>query len=988
MTSLDGMGMDNGDMPQSRPGEEDAPNVWSPDAFDEVYSRSAQQARPHSSLGFEPETEYDDDGLVDDRQVAKDLHMPPQEDKDRMRDYVQRMESRLNRLERTGTLEAPEEDSVVYPPAPPTRSQHPPSRPGSSYGQSRPGSSYGQRPGSSYGHDATSDASHASHDAPSSSVDQPSTSGSSYPNSSSIGRVLSRRGLRERKSAYELGRERLARTFTTRSSVTTASSNAQSTSTNHTHSTQLTSQSLMSGHSAGGFSATSAGSLARRKLGLGSQTRPMSMMENHRSGTSVSGISHNSGHDTIARIEPSNGDDQHHTMGHGGLLGGLSAPVTKKRNLFQRLRDTAKTSAASARSNISSSPTKEQPPRPKSMLANGITSISGGMSSRDAAKDMGLGVGANTATGVDWVQMRRDVNRSNSLSQNERSDRAERCQMLDIPVTNPVEMFYETVEGDESADGSPISDPTDFQMCNLAMVDKSARFVSNLPSMVNPISLAQSYLCRPYRSDVQRLRAIFTWVTERLSWEEDFEGRIDARRVIQSKRGSSEEIAFLVTEMCTAMGIHAEMVRGYLKAPGELFSVQDLNDTVAHPNHWWNAVIADGEWRIMDVSLASPSNPRRAAYSSSSGQMGETFWFLTRPMESCYTHVPLLPEHQHIVPLLPHDVLMALPVACPPFFKNSCRMWDFNTSALHVEGLEMAHIQLAVPDDVECVAEVESHSFARDADGDLFESGDVERKRALAQAEFVTVPGDPAAFKRYTIKAVLPASANASPQGVLRIYAGRRGLMHGIHNNPHSLAVALTLSHSGSQNPPYDFFVRHPTPHALRHELYVTGPLCHKLALNNTFVFGVRQHPATPNSGSGTAAADVSISPSRPGSAMGIVRPGSALSMASVSASGSAYSNPSNASDGSNGSDGRGATSREKPAKLAIQSPSGKILRMSKKAEQLGGRGRSGDLDTDVTRVGGLWETIIKIGERGTWRGLVLADRSARWCVFGEWEAV
>jgi transglutaminase/protease-like cytokinesis protein 3 len=32
-----------------------------------------------------------------------------------------------------------------------------------------------------------------------------------------------------------------------------------------------------------------------------------------------------------------------------------------------------------------------------------------------------------------------------------------------------------------------------------------------------------------------------------------------------------------------------------------------------------------------------------------------------------------------------------------------------------------------------------------------------------------------------------------------------------------------------------------------------------------------------------------------------------------------------------------------------------------------------------------VWETVIKIGERGVWRGLVLADRSARWCVFAQW---
>lgn len=990
MTSLDGMGVDNGRPSESGVEDREAPSVWSPDAFNEVYTRSAQTARPHSSLGFANEVEYDENGAMIDPQSPTNLHMPPSEDHNRMRDYVQRMESRLSRLQRSGTLDATEDAENDQPPAPPVKGGTMPSRPGSAFGFSRKGSSRAarSRPGSSHGDS----------EAPTDSTNDHPRPTSSYLGNSSIGRAFSRRGLRERKSAYELGRDKLARTFTTKSSVTTASSTAQSTSTNHSNSTQATSQSLMSGASAGGFSATSAGSLARRKFGADGPMRPMSVMEPERP-DAMSGYSYHSSHQSNNQNGFSQDEERGDSNGHGGLLGGLSAPVTKKRNLFQRLRDTAKTSAASARSNISSSPTKEQPPRPKSMLANGITAISGGVSSRDTAKEMGLGC-VNNSNGVDWVQMRRDVNRSNSLSQNERGDRMERCQMLDIPVLNPADVLYENVEGDEAADGEPVPEPTDFQACNLAMVDKSARFVANLPSMINATSLAQSYVCRPYRSDVQKLRAIFTWVSERISWEDDFEGEVNARRVIQTKRGSSEEIAFLVAEMCNAVGIHAEMVHGFLKKPGQTFSVHDLSDAASHPNHWWNAVIADGEWRIIDCSLASPSNPRRAAYSSAGGQIAETFWFLAKPLESCYTHVPLMPEQQHIVPPIGHDVLMTLPVACPPFFKAGCRMWDFNTSILHLEGLEMVHVQLAVPDDVECVAEVESHAFAQDADGDYFESGDFERKRALAQAEFVTVPDNPAPFKRYTIKAVLPSNANTSPQGVLRIYAGRRGLMHGIQNNPHPLAVALPLSHSGKQNPPYDFFMRHPTPHALRHELYVTGPLCQKLALNNTFVFGVRQHPASPNSGSHTASGstDRSASPTRPTSAMSIARPSSALSMASVSASGSAYSNPSNASDGSNSSNNAtGVAAREKPAKLAIQSPSGKILRMNKKpdhSQQANKRGRSNgpggteQADGGVARVGGMWETIIKIGERGTWRGLVLADRSARWCVFGEWEAV
>jgi len=70
--------------------------------------------------------------------------------------------------------------------------------------------------------------------------------------------------LRHRKSAYEVGRSMLGRTFTTKTNSTSSSSGARSTTTNGSSSTNATDRSLMSGHSASGISATSAGSLARK----------------------------------------------------------------------------------------------------------------------------------------------------------------------------------------------------------------------------------------------------------------------------------------------------------------------------------------------------------------------------------------------------------------------------------------------------------------------------------------------------------------------------------------------------------------------------------------------------------------------------------------------------------------------------------------------------------------------------------------------------
>jgi transglutaminase/protease-like cytokinesis protein 3 len=100
-------------------------------------------------------------------------------------------------------------------------------------------------------------------------------------------------------------------------------------------------------------------------------------------------------------------------------------------------------------------------------------------------------------------------------------------------------------------------------------------------------------------------------------------------------------------------------------------------------------------------------------------------------------------------------------------------------------------------------------------------------------------------------------------------------------------------------------------------------------------------------------------------------RPASAMSMQSISATGSNYTNPSQTSSGS------GASNSGKPAKLAVQTPSGKIIRLTRKNEHT---------STGSEADGSAWETVIKIGEKGTWRGLVLADRSARWCVFAQWE--
>ncbi|KAG6017658.1 hypothetical protein E4U54_005466 [Claviceps lovelessii] len=932
LDQLDGLGGNNwsGEQQEEYQQDEDLKDPWAPASFDTGTQRPRRKepypARPLTSMGLPNHDEGYETWSGGSSQEAsyQSGHHGRNHELPVLSNYVERMETRLRNMHQHSASASMVEDINLdaedndMPPPPPPKGQH-----------------Y-QRPKSSAGHLGG----------------QP-------------------RQLRKRKSSYDVARGNAAggsigRTLTTRTNTTNVSSGNQSQSSS---STQSSARTLWSGVSAGGFSATSAGSMARQQMRARS-AMDIREEELDRPDSPFTGVTYHSSHASNAAAGPRRSQTGLEDNMTGGL-GGLVQPKAPKRNIFKKIFDSAKTGVANNRgsfaaastaggSSVRASPFNRPRPGTSSALNSRITAISGPADyGADASREMGVHKGGSGS--VDWVQVRRDVNRSNSLSKAEKNERQDRCQTLDYPALNPVDELYEGIEGDEGADGKPVQDALNYQSINLSQVDKNSRFVGDVPPTTTAIQLATTYVCRPYRSDVQRLRAIFTWVSEKICWEEDYEGQVDTRRVIQSKRACAEEYAVLVMEMCAAVGLECEAVRGYLKSPGDVSEV----GMMPRSNHWWNAVIVDNEWRIIDCCLASPSNPKRCHYSSTNGPTADFWWFLARPTEVCWTHVPEHHDQQHIVPPVAHEILMNLPCTCPAFFRNEIEMVDYNTAATRIEDLEMVHVKVNVPGDVEIAAEVEARAYSRDADGDVFESGDIVKKRALAQAEWYN------GVKRYTIKALLPGDEG---HGTLKVYAGKRGLMHSIKDIPHPLAFALPIVHTG-ENPPYEFVTRHPTPHAQRHDIYVVQPQCQKLALNNTFVFAIRQHPNAvvlgPNSALTPASNPGRTSPNP------FARPSSAMSMHASSIGGSSASYAS------------GTVAGRKPAKLAIQTPGGKILRLMRKEDRkgftIGVKGLSSDEDTSD---GGTWETIIKCSERGIWRGLVLADRTARWCVFAEWVCV
>lgn len=704
---------------------------WSPAAFGQVYQQSPKKGyiRPETSLGIAGRNEYEDE---DDENGIPVYPQPHQRPMSTVRMDNDQIENAIRRFQQPSQKSILSDDYDLAPAPPPKN--------------------YASRPKSSL--DGTLRKRRSQYDL---HADSPSPSLSRMPR------------------PRPLGRE---------STIKSNATSNNSSSSNATTSTAATTVSIMSGMSAGGFSATSAGELdrsRRAKSALGTRSNILSPTFGRPAGFSVrqetpQGSSTGSGSGSWSQSRPRALHKRGQTWGTSEIdstdvLGGLSAPKPKKKGFFKKLLIGAKTSAASARG-VAQGANEQYMSYTQKSIPDGVTAIAGGRAAVQEA-------------GADWVQVRRDVNRANTLSKNERLERQERQQMMDQLVLRPVDALDEDVDGDEAADGGIVEDPQEFEAPSLSLVDKAARFVNNIQPFTTPESLAVNHVCRPYRSDVQRLRAIFTWISEKMAWEhpsgpngETGASGVDTRRVLTQKRGSPEEIAVVVQRMVEAVGIPCELVRGYLKAPGENLDVE----AVPRPNHFWNAVPIDGEWRFLDCSLASPTHPRRVMYSSAPANSAEVFYFLTKPSHLCWTHAPLQLEQQHMVPPLPMPILLALPCACPPFFRHGLQMINYDTSLTRIENLEVVQIEFSVPIDVECVAEVETNGFAIDQDGDVFETGEVVKKRALAQVAWE------GGMKTYRVKGVLPGDEG---EGVLKIYAGKRGLMV----CPHPIFVSHTAQH-------------------------------------------------------------------------------------------------------------------------------------------------------------------------------------------------
>jgi hypothetical protein len=150
------------------------------------------------------------------------------------------------------------------------------------------------------------------------------------------------------------------------------------------------------------------------------------------------------------------------------------------------------------------------------------------------------------------------------------------------------------------------------------------------------------YLAGPCKTDADKARAAYRWVTDRIAYDVDAylarrAGDTSAEATLKRRMAVCEGYANLYLDLCKRMGLQVVKVRGYVNADGDA-----ANRVLADRSlHTWNAVTLDGTWKLVDPTFGA------------GGVEGKEFrkhfypyYFCTPPDRMLFTHLPKEPRWQ------------------------------------------------------------------------------------------------------------------------------------------------------------------------------------------------------------------------------------------------------------------------------------------------------------------------------------------------------
>jgi hypothetical protein len=246
-----------------------------------------------------------------------------------------------------------------------------------------------------------------------------------------------------------------------------------------------------------------------------------------------------------------------------------------------------------------------------------------------------------------------------------------------IPVKDTTSLQFQSFNNEKSfgtnmVDTDTVNDAIEFpvpqKLSCKTRFDELDQYAGEVPVPYTlKIQSLVDYLIRPAVDDLEKTRVIYRWIALNIKYDDeafnsDHVEFPTPEQVLQKRTAICSDYTKLFRKMGEEAGLEIIEISGWSKGIG-----YQPGCTYYSPNHIWNAVKIDGQWRLFDVTWGH-------GYAMSEGGRMKSipafndFWFDTDPYAFIFTHLPMNSGHQFIETPISKTEFEALSYAGSTFF--------------------------------------------------------------------------------------------------------------------------------------------------------------------------------------------------------------------------------------------------------------------------------------------------------------------------------
>ncbi|GBC04329.1 hypothetical protein RclHR1_05620003 [Rhizophagus clarus] len=289
----------------------------------------------------------------------------------------------------------------------------------------------------------------------------------------------------------------------------------------------------------------------------------------------------------------------------------------------------------------------------------------------------------------------------------------------------------------------------DASVVDFTIVDEYARETPT--SETATIKGLSYYLTSVWDHPLYKLRAIFVWITDNISYdcENFFSGQYryganEPEDVLKKRSAVCAGYSNLFYELSIAAKLNVWKINGNAKGAG-----YEAGDDILG-SHAWNGVLYEGEYLLIDSTWGAGflNNKQFAKFFN-------PFYFMCSPMKMIYRHLPSDPKHQYLQPTVSSEEFLNL-----PFFKDIC----------FKNGINLTRWPGCIAETSKDKISLEFEHTALEETGYYGANLDWKGQRILAVVQRLTHPG-PSGGILYRILCNIPSNGD----GYLNVYYYPRG---------------------------------------------------------------------------------------------------------------------------------------------------------------------------------------------------------------------